>query len=365
MRIRVIAATGDSAMTTTQEFVPTKVLLVGSVALDTVQEVFHVAGKLLGRRLARVPDGEPGGRRAWISWQYPLLRSNVFLTVSSDVSPVAGRFPQLCIAEGVAESDLRFGELGYAREARASYLDFVAARKAGDIPAAARFQVCLPTPLAVISAFCRGKDMAAIERAYERAMIAEVTALANSIPDEDLCIQWDVCNELLMWDGQVPAMVPAMFAGRDLMRELIPRIACLINAVPPGVECGVHLCYGDFDGKHFADPRDAGKMTEFANAIAERAKRSIDYIHMPVPIRRNDDAFFKPLGGLRLRPETEIFLGVVHTDGAAKTKERIACARKYVPKFGIATECGIARKRKPELVRSLLEIYAAASQEPR
>jgi hypothetical protein len=55
----------------------------------------------------------------------------------------------------------------------------------------------------------------------------------------------------------------------------------------------------------------------------------------------------------------------VHTDGAAKTKERIACARKYVPKFGIATECGIARKRKPELVRSLLEIYAAASQEPR
>jgi hypothetical protein len=163
-------------MTTTQEFVPTKVLLVGSVALDTVQEVFHVAGKLLGRRLARVPDGEPGGRRAWISWQYPLLRSNVFLTVSSDVSPVAGRFPQLCIAEGVAESDLRFGELGYAREARASYLDFVAARKAGDIPAAARFQVCLPTPLAVISAFCRGKDMVRKSASRARANMSRSSA---------------------------------------------------------------------------------------------------------------------------------------------------------------------------------------------
>ena len=349
-------------MTPTQEFVPTKVLLVGSVALDTVQEVFHVAGKLLGRRLARIPDGEPGGRRAWISWQYPLLRSNVFLTVSSELSPVAGRFPQLCIADDVDQEDVRFGELGYAREARASYLDFLNSRGAGDIASTARFQVCLPTPLAVISAFCRGKDMLAIERAYERAMIDEVIALCKAIPVNDLCIQWDVCNELLMWDGQMPAMVPASFT--NLEQELPPRVARLVNAVPSGVECGMHLCYGDFDGKHFAEPRDAGKMTEFANAIVDKATRPIGYIHMPVPITRNDDAFFKPLAELRVHPETEIYLGVVHADGPTKTKERIACAAKYVPRFGIATECGIARKRKPELVRSLLEIHAAASQEP-
>ena len=37
----------------------THVHLVGSVALDTAQDVFSTAGKLLGPYLARIPDGEP------------------------------------------------------------------------------------------------------------------------------------------------------------------------------------------------------------------------------------------------------------------------------------------------------------------
>ena len=39
--------------------VPRKVHLVGSIALDSVEEVFRTAGTLLGHRLRRVPDGEP------------------------------------------------------------------------------------------------------------------------------------------------------------------------------------------------------------------------------------------------------------------------------------------------------------------
>ena len=35
-----------------------------------------------------------------------------------------------------------------------------------------------------------------------------------------------------------------------------------------------------------------------------------------------------------------------------------------VPRHVIATECGIARQRTPELVRRLLEIHAGASNEP-
>jgi hypothetical protein len=42
--------------------VPSKVHLVGSVALDSVEEVFRT-GTVLGHRLRRVLDGEPGGRR--------------------------------------------------------------------------------------------------------------------------------------------------------------------------------------------------------------------------------------------------------------------------------------------------------------
>jgi hypothetical protein len=346
------------------DYVPDKVHLVGSVALDSVQEVFATAGSVLGARLARIPDGEPGGRRLWISWQYPLLRANAYLVPNPDPDTrgAAGSVP-LQLDDGVRPDEVQFGELGYAREARASYLDFLAARKAGHIAATTRFQVCLPTPLAVIGAFCRGKDMLTIEAAYEKAMIREVQAIVAAIPHQDLCLQWDICNEMVMWDGQFPRITPPVF--KDVKTEVMTRITRLIATVPADVELGVHLCYGDLDAKHFVEPQDAGKMTEFANAIAAAAQRDLAYIHMPVPIARDDDDFYRPLTGLRLKPGTELYLGLVHQDGAQNTKRRIATARKYVSSFGIGTECGIARKRRPDLVRSILKIHAESSAAPR
>jgi hypothetical protein len=135
--------------------------------------------------------------------------------------------------------------------------------------------------------------------------------------------------------------------------------------VPQDVELGYHLCYGDLDAKHFIDPIDAGKMVELANALAASVRHPIAFLHMPVPIARSDDAFFKPMAGLKLSPQTELYLGLIHdSDGAEGAKRRAAAARNYVKDFGIATECGMARQRTPELVRRLLEIHAAASREP-
>ena len=37
---------------------------------------------------------------------------------------------------------------------------------------------------------------------------------------------------------------------------------------------------------------------------------------------------------------------------------RLAAARRYAPAFGIATECGMARSRSEETVRTLLKIHA-------
>src|SRR5690242_3257711 len=89
--------------------------LVGSIGLDTVEEVFRAVGGLLGPNLRRVPDGEVGGRKLWISWQYPLLRASPYLQPdpSGAVRPT-NRFPLLTLAQGVAPSDVHFGELGYA-----------------------------------------------------------------------------------------------------------------------------------------------------------------------------------------------------------------------------------------------------------
>jgi hypothetical protein len=117
--------------------------------------------------------------------------------------------------------------------------------------------------------------------------------------------------------------------------------------------------------KHFVQPRDGAKLVEIANAISKRVKRPIAYIHMPVPIDRNDDAFFRPLRDLRLQPGTELYLGLVHADGAAKVQARIDAAAKYVPEFGISTECGFARSRGTGLVKTLLKAHAQVSREPR
>jgi methionine synthase II (cobalamin-independent) len=343
-------------MTTTKR--PSSGHLVGSIGLDTVEDVFRTAGDVLGPYLRRVPDGEVGGRKLWISWQYPLLRASTFLRPdpSGAVRPT-NRFQLLTLAEGVAPADIRFGELGYMREARASYLDFVAARDKGELPKNVRFQVSLPTPFAVVSSVVMAEALPAIEAAYEKAMIAEVAALCRHIPHKDLCIQWDICNEMIAWDGQETGAVPHANQPRE---ELLERQRRLCAGIPADVEVGIHLCYGDFAGRHFVEPKDATKMVEFANELARTATHKLAYIHMPVPIERSDDAFYRPLANLKLPAGTDLYLGVVHAkDGVEGTKARIAAAQRYAPAFGVATECGMARARSEEIVRSLLSIHAA------
>jgi hypothetical protein len=332
--------------------------LVGSIGLDTVEDVFRTVGKELGPHLKRIPDGEVGGRKLWISWQYPLLRASTFLRPdpSGKVRPT-NRFALLTLGEGVAPGDVHFGELGYMREARASYLDFLAARERGELPKNIRFQVCLPTPFAVVSSVVVPEALAAVEAAYEKAMIAEVAALCRHIPHRDLCIQWDLCNEMVVWDGQKTDAVPFADEPRD---TIIARMLRLCAAIPDDVELGLHLCYGDFAGKHFIEPKDAAAMVDFANALSRAIPHKLAYIHMPVPVDRSDEAFHRPFRDLKLNTGTALFLGVVHAkDGAAGTKARIAAAQRYAPDFGIATECGMARARSEDIVRSLLKIHAA------
>ncbi len=241
----------------------------------------------------------------------------------------------------------------------APYLDFVAAREKGILPRGVRFQVCFPTPFAVIAPFCADEARQAILPAYEKAMLAEVAAVCAGIPHQDLALQWDVCIEMVMWDGRWQG--GRQFPGMDnVFADTFARLAA---PVPDDVELGFHLCYGDLDAKHFIDPVDATKMVELANLIAASVKHPIAWMHMPVPVARDDDAFFAPLRSLKLGSGTELYLGLVHAkDGVAGTMRRIAAARKFAGPFGIASECGIARARTPDVVRELLAVHAGAAK---
>jgi hypothetical protein len=216
--------------------------------------------------------------------------------------------------------------------------------------------------MAVIYAYCIERDVLAIYEAYEKDMIREVAAICAAIPHHDLCVRWDVCHEMLIWDGQPLDMFPKVGTSHD---EILRRMQRICASVPEDVELGVHLCYGAFRAKHLLEPRDAGKMVELANALASTVQHPLAFVHMPVPIARTDDAFFAPLRSLELAPATELYLGVVHAaDGVDGAKRRIAVAGKYVRTFGIATECGIARACTPDLVKSIIDIHAATSKEP-
>ncbi len=348
---------------TAQASVPTSVHLVGSMALPSVDAVFEETGRILGRRLKRVPDGEPGGRNLWISWQYPVLRANPYLEVDSAPEPGSSAgLPKVRVADGVKPEEIEFGELGYAREARASYIDFCRARERGSIPAGCRFQVCLPTPLGVLLPFVSAQSLAAIEPAYEAAMLREIEKICVEIPHEDLAFQWDICIEMVMWDGRYERYTAPF---DDEKAGIIERLVRTSRAVPADVELGVHLCYGDWGAKHFIEPLDAGAMTDLANAIVENVEHPIAFIHMPVPVDRTDDAFFVPFENLKTGPETEIYLGLVHdSDGVEGTKKRIEAASKHVSGFGVATECGLGRCKTSDVVRNIFEVHAGVSNEP-
>jgi hypothetical protein len=78
---------------------------------------------------------------------------------------------------------------------------------------------------------------------------------------------------------------------------------------------------------------------------------------MPVPKDRDDEAYFAPLNGLRLRDGAQLYLGLVHFgDGVEGATRRMKAASRFVKDYGIATECGLGR-RPPETIPALLALH--------
>lgn len=100
-------------------------------------------------------------------------------------------------------------------------------------------------------------------------------------------------------------------------------------------------------------------LVKVANAIAAGAARPVHWIHMPVPKERDDSTYFAPLKNLALRPETKLYLGLVHdSDGIEGTRRRMAMADRFVQGYGIGTECGFGR-RAADSIPALLKLHTA------
>lgn len=336
---------------------------VGSIPLPDTETVFRTLTTATGPHLLRLPDGETGIRKTWIRFLQDVLAQNPAIERADDVPPfkfvqwdgkVIREIPRLRLRPGAVPEAATF-DTGCAEMAIASWSVFERLQRTGVIPAAVRFQVSLPTPIAPVYNNMVPADRPGLLPALTRHLVDEVAAIAAAIPNDRLALQWDVCQEVLAWEGYYePGPV-------DTRTETLAVLTEIGESVPAGIELGYHLCYGSPADEHLVQPKDAGLMVEMTNAVSARVQRPIHYFHLPVPKNRTDDAYFVPLANLALHSETQLYLGLIHHDDATGDAARLAAARRHARVDGVATECGMARG-DPARLPGLLAAHATLAE---
>ena len=318
-------------------------MLVGSANVKDAEELFRLVGEISGGTVARIPDGERGRRRNWLVAQAPFLAS---LRELEPVERGPNRYGsrgqvgrRFRPRDGVEPSSIAL-DLPYAEDAAESFRTFRALQEDGALDGATRMQVSMPTAMATCLALVAPESQRDMLPVVERALARQVEQIAAELPHESLAIQWDVAAEFMHME--------LAGAGTFSHEEIAAALVRLSALVPEEMQLGYHLCYGDAPpepgakGKHFVEPSDTRLLVEIANAIVGGAQRRVDWIHMPVPINRDDQDYFAPLADLRLPPETRLYLGLVHEeDGIDGARRRATAAEKFVNGFGVATECGM------------------------
>src|SRR5882757_9332613 len=292
--------------------------LVGSIPLPDAETVFRTLSRAVGPHLVRLPDGETGIRKTWIRFLQDVLLENPAIELAKDVPPfkftqwdgkVVREIPRLRLKFG-AKPDANAFKTGYADMAIESWGLFDRMQKAGGIPANVKFQISIPTPIAPTYNNMVPSDRPGLLPALTQHFIGEIGKIAKALPNNRIAVQWDVCQEVLAWEGYYePGPV-------DFRTETIEVLSRIGDAVPRAIDLGYHLCYGSPADEHMVQPKDAGIMVEMTNAVVAGVKRPIQFFHLPVPKGRTDDAYFAPLERLRLSPGTGLYLGLIHHNDA-------------------------------------------------
>ena len=192
-----------------------ELMLVGSVGLRSVEDVFRTVSRTIGGRLRRLPDGETGPRSLWVYWPRRVLERNDAFEVDPEESARGTRVtaavegvrrwigneaaeqgapppPRMRLRAGVDPGEVTLGPIGYAEVAGESHAVFRRLRAEGVIPSDMRFQVSLPTTAAFLNAHVVYSQHGDIEPIYRGQLLTEVGRMAEAIAPADLAIQWDV-----------------------------------------------------------------------------------------------------------------------------------------------------------------------------
>lgn len=317
---------------------------VGSIPLTDTETVFRSLSEATGRHIARLPDGETGIRKDWIRFLHEVLAKNPAIELAN-VPPFQWKQWDGKLVREIPRRQVKPGMLpraedittGYADMAIESWRVFDRMQQAGTIPAGVKFQISLPTPIAPTYNAMIPESRQKLLPALTQHLLGEVRKIADVIPGERIAIQWDVCQEVLAWEGYYDK------GPVDFRTETLDVLSQVGDGVPSGIDLGYHLCYGSPADEHILQPKDTGIMVEMINAIGQRVRRPIQFFHLPVPKSRTDDAFFAPMKNLELGAGTELYLGLIHHDDAAGDAARLAAARRHVRVDGVASECGLAR----------------------
>ena len=335
----------------------TGIHLVGSVPLPDAETVFRTISGALNPYLRRITDGETGQRSRWIWFQREMLLEHPAMAVDADEPPYAlyqwdGQLlretPYVRFKPGVDPASVDF-PTGYAEAALESFDLYARLQTEGVIAPDTLFQVSLPTPMATAYMYVSPAARDDYVPAYERSLLSALSEIVGAVPHDKLSIQWDVCQEVLLFEDYFP------HRPDDYREQVFAELGRLGNAVPDAVDLGYHLCYGSPRDEHLVMPKDMGILVEIANGLSANLNRRLDFIHMPVPQDRTDAAYFRPLQRLALSADTEVMLGLIHYDDEDGDCARMDTALRFLPSFSVATECGWGRtdpNRAPGLLVS-------------
>jgi hypothetical protein len=344
-------------------------LLVGSMPFRDEEDCMRRALDEVGPYLFSLPDGEvgertetfPKGNRAgWViraietlcrdpqSWR--LVRDSVRAPDGfPDGYDGLHQIEPLCEPEDVPDRVA----FGYDTEVDRYYPIFRRLRDEKGFNGL-RFQMGVPTGLALGFAFPNPRDRMRFTQAFNTVIAREVNAMLESVGD-DIVVQIEL-----------PPEVYAAFKMPEMMEPLsLGPVLDLVSRITPGARLGLHLCVGDLHNEALLQLDSLQPLVEYSNRLVERWPKDRELVYMHYPLAAGhvppstDPRLYQPLADIRLPEGTHFVAGFVHEgisfEDNAKILRSIEEARGET--VDVASSCGIGR-RTPEVAQELLKLKA-------